>query len=382
VLRALCFRDRVSVELYEPMFGAFRQEVLDTSSRLYEFRPTIAFVLSHWRELALPPVSPDEDAAVERAVANCEQVWRLLSDGAHCHVVQHAFDLPPHDSHDYLSSATAGGRIRVLQRVNLELTRRAPAHVSILDQAEIQRAVGCVRWVDDRLWHVARQHPGPEALPALAELQMAHVRAVAGLSKKVVVCDLDNTLWGGVIGEDGLDGIQIGPDSHAGEAYTALQEYLLELKQRGVLLAVSSKNNPADARLPFERHPHMKLRIDDFAAFVANWDDKATNLRMIADQLSLGAESFVVLDDNPVERAWIRGQLPDAAVVELGSSPYTYVRDLDRGRHFFSLSVTDEDRRRAELYRAEAGRQALRATYESMDDFLAQIDMRAAVWPI
>ncbi|HKT81647.1 MAG TPA: HAD-IIIC family phosphatase [Vicinamibacterales bacterium] len=381
VLRSLCFRDRVDVDIYETVYGAYRQEVLDPQSGLFRFKPAISFVIASWRDLNLPPFVDDEDAVVERIVTECEQMWSALAAGCGCHVVQHGFDFPAVESHDYLAGGPRG-RTRVLQRVNTELARRAPAGVSIVDQGSVQREVGLEKWQDDRLWHTARQHPSPEGLTALAELQMAHLRAVCGLVRKVVVCDLDNTLWGGIIGEDGLDGIRLGPDSPAGEAYRALQEYLHELRERGVLLAVCSKNNPADARLPFERHPHMRLKLDDIAVFMANWDDKVSNLRAIAQQLSLGLDSFVVLDDNAFERAWMRAQVPEATIVELGPTPASWTRDLDRGRYFFSLSLTDEDRKRNEQYRAMATTQALAASYASLDDFLQQLEMRAAVIPI
>jgi FkbH-like protein len=382
VLRALCFRDGVSAEFYETTYGAYRQEILERSSGLHRFAPSIAFLATHWRDLPLPPVSTDETAEVERILAECEMLWAALFEAARCHIVQHAFDLPAEESHDYVATAAHGGRIRILQKVNIQMAQRAPAYVSIFDQPSLQREVGLDRWQDDRLWHTARQHPSADALPALAELQMAHIRALTGLAKKVLVCDLDNTLWGGVIGEDGLDGIRIGPDSPEGEAHARLQDYLLELKRRGVLLAVCSKNNPDDARLPFERHPHMRLRLDDFAVFTANWNDKAQNLRTIADQLSLAVDSFVVLDDDPFERAWIRAQLPDATVIEWGSSCFSRVRELDRGRYFFSLSLSEEDRQRSDHCRAEASRQVLKASFASIDEFLEQLQMRSSAVPI
>jgi FkbH-like protein len=381
VLRALCFRDGIAAEFHEGLYGGYRQEILDPASALYRFAPTVAFIVPHWRDLALPPVSENEDEAVERVVLELGQLWTALRERAGCHVVQHAFDFPAHESHDY-TAAAPGGRTRVIARINEELARRAHASVSVLDAASVQREVGGAAWQDERLWHLARQHPAPAALPALAELQAAHLRAALGLARKVVVTDLDNTLWGGIIGEDGVSGIRVGAGSPAGEAHADLQEYLRELKERGVLLAVCSKNNPADARLAFERHPRMRLRLDDFAAFFANWEDKAQNIRSIATALSLGTDSFVLLDDNPAERAWIRAQLPEVAVVELGPTPFSYVRDLDAGRYFFSFSVTDEDRRRAGRYRGDAARQALRARFASIDDFLRDLQMHAACVPV
>ena len=238
------------------------------------------------------------------------------------------------------------------------------------------REVGRDRWESPAQWCTAKQHPAPEALPALVDAQMAHVRAVVGLTRKVLVCDLDNTLWGGVIGEDGLTGIRLGPGSPEGEAYSALQEYLLELKGRGLLLAVCSKNNPEDARLPFEQHPHMRLRLDDIAAFVASWDDKVEQIRRVAHALSLGTDSFVFLDDNPFERTWVRSQLPEVAAPEL-TTPFTYVRELDRHRYFQTLTLSNEDQARTEMYRVEGARAVLRTQAASLDEFLEQLRMRA-----
>ena len=377
VLRALCFRDGVNATFYEGPYGAYRQEILDRDSGLYRFEPTITFLLTNWRDLQLPPLVEDEAAAVDGVVAEHTAAWRTLNDVAGCHIVQHGFDLPAEESHDALATRP-GGRTRVLRLINLALVAHAPRYVSVLDAEAVQAEVGRNQWQSETLWCTAKQHPAPDAVPALAESQMAHVRAGLGLAKKIVVCDLDNTLWGGVIGEDGLTGIALGPASPAGEAYVALQEYLLELKRRGVLLAVCSKNNPDDARLPFTEHPHTRLRLEDFAAFFANWSDKAENMRAIAAQLALGLDSFVFLDDNPVERAWVRSQCPEVVVVELGPTPFGYVRDLDRGRYFQTVGLSDEDRGRSDMYRQTAAREELRTAYGSLEEFLEQLDMRAS----
>jgi FkbH-like protein len=158
---------------------------------------------------------------------------------------------------------------------------------------------------------------------------------------------------------------------------------MLDLKARGILLAVASKNNPEDAHLPFERHPHMRLRLEDFAAFEANWNDKVSSIRAISKKLALGLDSFVFLDDNPLEREWVRSQLPQVAVVEpAGASVFHFVRALDHAKYFFALSLSKEDLGRAEQYRIEAARDSLRAASSSMGEFLAQLNMRAAAVPV
>jgi FkbH-like protein len=382
VMRALCFRDGIDAEFYEGLYGAFRQEILDVSSGLHAFRPDVVLIMTHWRDLDLPPLSEAPQALAAAIGAEFEALWNTLGERFGCHVVQHAFDRPAAKPFGYLAQGMPGGRLRVLRLINERLMQDPPAHVSILDTAEVMEEAGLADWEDPYLWHTAKQHPGTEALPYLAELQLAHVRAVLGLTRKVLVCDLDNTLWGGVIGEDGIDGIRIGPGSADGEAYATLHRYLLDLKVRGILLAVCSKNNPEDARLPFEKHAGMGLRLDDFVIFSANWEDKASNLRHIAQKLSLALDSFVFLDDNPLERAWVRSQLPEVAVVEPGPSIHTYVHQLDRGRYFYTLTLSREDSDRVAAYRTQVEAESLRETAPTLEAFLGQLQMRATMVPV
>jgi FkbH-like protein len=246
----------------------------------------------------------------------------------------------------------------------------------------VQREVGSKKWENPGDWDRYRQHPATEALPFLADAQMAHIRAVLGLTRKVLVTDLDNTMWHGVIGEDGLSGIDIGPGTPDGEAHLRLQRYMLDLKRRGVLLAVVSKNNPDDAKLPFQEHPQMALRLDDFVALRANWDDKVSNLRALAQDLALGTDSFVFLDDNPLEREWVRSQMPEVAVVELDAAPFHYVRQLDSGRYFEALTLSQEDLARSEQYRVEAQRESMRSAAASLDEFLIGLRLEASVAPV
>jgi FkbH-like protein len=382
VLRALCLRDRIRAEFYEGLYGSIDQEILDPQSGLAQFRPDIVFILMHWRSLQLPAASADEAGAIREIVESQKSRWQRLYENFGCHVVQQALDFPAEEAYGYLSNSLPGGRSRIIQLVNLRLQEEAASHVSVLDTPSIQREVGSRKWEDQMQWHNFQQHPSTEALPALADAMLSHIRAVLGLTRKVLVTDLDNTLWKGVIGEDGLTGIKIGPGSPHGEAHLRLQQYLLDLKARGILLAVASKNNHEDACLPFQKHEHMLLRLEDFAAFEANWNDKASSIREISRKLSLGLESFVFLDDNPVEREWVRSQIPELAIVELGPSVFHYVADLDRGRHFFTISLSAEDRSRAEQYRGEAVRKHLQATSQSLDEFLAQLQLRASRAPV
>ena len=378
LLQALCLRDQIDAALYEGPYGSMQQEIRDPDSGLARFRPDIVVLVTHWHDLRLEPVTADAPGWIERFMEQRQLDWRRLVQSFSCHVIQLSFDYPAADAYGSLAAILPGGRTSMIDQLNLRLRAEAPANVSILDIPGVQREVGTLRWEDDQAWYRYRQHPAVEALPALAEACMSHVRPVLGLSRKVLVTDLDDTLWRGVIGEDGLDGIAVGPGTPEGEACLQLQQYLLELKRRGILLGVCSKNNPEDAQLPFLRHPHMALKLEDFAAFRVNWDNKVANLRAMAQELSLGLDSFVFLDDNPLEREWVRSQLPEVAVVELGASPLDFVRQLDRGRYFEALTLSAEDLIRAQQYRQEAQREQLRAASASLDDFLRELRLEAA----
>ncbi len=378
VFQALAFRDRLRAATYAGLYGSTDVEILDPHSKLGDFKPDIVFLLDTWRNLKLPPSVENEERFIDDLMRTYVSRWKQLADRFNCHVVQCSFDFPEEESYGYLASALPGGRTRLLEQLNLRLKSEAPAHVSILDAAAVQRQVGNAGWQDSASWYSFQQHPSMQALPALADVMMAHVRAVLGLTRKVLVTDLDNTLWGGVIGEAGLSGIKLGPGSHQGEAHACLQSYLLELKTRGILLAVASKNNYADAVLPFQQHKHTVLHLEDFAAFEANWNDKASSIREIARKLNLGLDSFVFLDDNPVEREWVRNQLPQVRIVELGPTVYSYVRDLDRPQYFFSLALSEEDRVRSEQYRTEAARKNIEASSQTLAEFLSNLQLRAS----
>jgi FkbH-like protein len=198
-----------------------------------------------------------------------------------------------------------------------------------------------------------------------------------GRSRKVLVLDLDNTMWGGVVGDDGLEGIRLGQGDPRGEAHLELQSAALALKKRGVLLAVSSKNDEAVARRAIREHPDMLLREDDFSAVQINWSDKATNLELLAEKLSLGIDSFVFIDDNPVERAQVRGALPDVFVPELPSDPAQYASVLLASGAFESITFSEEDRHRAEQYRANGKRESLAAQSRDLNSFLESLQMSA-----
>jgi FkbH-like protein len=379
MLELACFRDGIAAEIYESEYGMLHQEVLDPASAMRRFAPEVVIVATTWRESGLPSLQTDPDEALEALLAPYRAIWRVCREELHCPVLQHNFDVPAVESGGHLSHGLAGGRARLLLRANLALLEASAPGFVVVDVDGVAAELGKRQFDDPGLWYLAKQFPAPAAIPLLVDRYAAHLRAIVGLARKVLVLDLDNTLWGGVVGEDGVHGLKLGAHSPEGEAYAAIQRYALELKRRGVVLAVCSKNNDADAREPFEKHPEMVLRLDDIAAFRANWDDKATNLREIAQTLDLGLDSFVFLDDNPTERAWVRSQLPEVAVPEIGDDASQFLARLDRHRYFDAVWLTDEDRSRAEDYAANARRAELRGQVTDMEEFLRGLDMWATV---
>lgn len=375
LLRLLAARDGLAAEIYCAPFGVYRQELMDPASGLHKFKPDFIVVALHWRDASLEPLGNAPEAA-DRVLGELEQLWAAAQRTSPCTILQHAFDLPAHDSAGPLSARETGGRAQVLGEINRRLFQVRTPGVVIVDCPRLATQAGAEAWSDEALWHVAKQHPAAPALPLLLDRYVRLIAARVGLAKKVLVLDLDNTLWSGVVGEDGPHGIKVGPPTPIGEAHAALQRYALELKQRGVLLAVCSKNNDADAREPFRSTLGMVLKEDDFALFVANWEEKSANLRQIAQRLNLGIDSLVFVDDNPLERAKVRRELPEVAVVELPADPAGYVGAIDRRGYFEALALSAEDLARNEAYKANASRDALKAEAGDMEGFLRRLDMR------
>ena len=257
----------------------------------------------------------------------------------------------------------------------------------------MQRASTCLRWTsraardglaawhDGGLWLRAKQEITPAAAPLYGDLAMRIVAAKLGRSHKCLVLDLDNTLWGGVIGDDGMDGIVLGQGTAMGEAFVAFQEYARELSRRGVILAVCSKNDETNALEPFDTHPEMVLRRGDIASFVANWADKAANLRAIAAELNIGLDSLVFVDDNPAERALVRQELPMVAVPEVGDDPAFYAQIITAAGYFEGLAITQDDRERSGQYQGNRLRDTLRASATDLPSYLRGLEMTLVARP-
>ena len=377
---------RVTAEIYEAEYGTLRQEFLDPDSGLYRFRPEVVILATTWRDLGHLPELTDDRAAVqgkvEAELAEWTSVWRAARERLQCQVIQNNFDAPAWRTLANLESRHPAGFGRFVSLVNRALADEAPPHVTIHDVDHLAACTGRWEWGDERFFHQAKLPCAPESLVEYAHSLASLVLAQRGLSKKCLVLDLDNTLWGGVIGDDGLGGIRLGQGDPESEAYSAFQRYVKGLRQRGVILAVCSKNTDSVAREPFTSHPEMLLRLDDISCFVANWEDKPSNLARIARELNIGLNSLVFVDDNPVERSAVRRLSPEVAVPEMPVDPADYVRALDRHRYFQALTLSSEDLQRTDFYRADATRQALQSEASDLTSFLRSLELVARVAPI
>jgi FkbH-like protein len=380
LLRLAGLRRGLDLEVFETGFDTYRQEILDPGSDLYEFAPDYVILAPHEGGVPFPPLTEDVEGALEAELARWRSLWDAIEERTSARVVQHNFAVRPETAWGHVGLRLPGTRDAMLRALNARLAEEAGDGVLLVDCDGIASSFGKHRWFDDRYWHLSKQAVALDALPELARHTAAVLAGAEGLSAKCIVLDLDNTLWGGVIAEDGLAGIELGGGPR-GEAYVAFQEYLLALRARGILLAVASKNNDGDAREPFERHPDMRLALDHFSVFVANWDDKPRSLQTIAAELNIGLDSLVFVDDNPAEREVVRQLLPEVEVLELPADPSGYVRALSSSLLFEAPSITAEDLGRAAQYRGRAATAVLQERAGSLEDFYESLEMEAFVAP-
>ena len=374
------------IEIFEADYGVYRQEILDADSALYRFQPTVVFLATSWRELIHRPTL-DQDRAevaslVEAEFADWSLLWQTAHDRLSCLVVQNNFDRPAWRQMDNHDVRHAAGLWRFIGRVNDRMADCAPPYVALHDVDALASLAGRRAWGDERFFFHAKLPCAPEFIVDYGFSVASLLAARLGLSKKCLVLDLDNTCWGGVIGDDGLGGIRLGQGDAEGEAFVAFQQYAKALKERGVILAVCSKNEEHIAREVFEKHTEMVLRLADISCFMANWTDKAANLREIARRLNIGLNSLVFADDNPAERALVRQLAPEVAVPEIPEDPAGFIQAIEPHRYFQTLAVGKEDLQRAEYYRANAQREQALTGSANVEDYLRSLAMVARVGPV
>jgi FkbH-like protein len=383
-IRVAALRRQMYAEIYEPDYGQYWTELLDTESGLHKFRPNVVLFAFDARHLTRTFSAEQDRAAAEAAgaavIAHLEACWTQARQAFDATILQQTV-LPVFPElmgqNEHLLPGAPANAVRTLNAGIRAAAGQAGVHLVAADAYAARDGID--KWYSETFWHQAKQEIFAPAVPLYGDLAMRVVAARYGRSSKCLVLDLDNTVWGGVVGDDGVHGLRLGQGSAEGEAFVAFQNYARDLSRRGIILAVCSKNDEANALAPFEQHPDMVLKRSDIACFVANWEDKATNIKRIAETLNIGLDSLVFVDDNPFERNLVRRELPMVAVPEIPEEPALVAQCIADAGYFEALALTEEDRARAAQYQANAARASLATGATDMGAYLASLEMRL-VW--
>lgn len=379
-MRIAGLRLRLWLRPFTGLYGQYRQELLQPEGLLTRCQPDFIIVSTASTEVLgevrINSSNLEVDQLVGQFVQEMRVLWQSAQENFGCQIIQQSIldvSSPMLGSYDRYVPGIPSAVIR--QCNDLMAIAAAEEKVLWLGVATHAARDGIAYWFDLARWYQGKMEIAPNAAIDYGELVVRLIGAQMGRSRKCLVFDLDNTLWGGVIGDDGLEGIVLGEGSALGEAFLAIQKYAISLKEAGVILAVCSKNDASIARHAFENHPEMLLSLDDIALFVANWDDKAKNLVTIASELNIGLDALVFVDDNAVERSRIRESLPDVAVPELPADPAFYVPTIASAGYFEAVAFTTDDSKRAQQYKENADRKRLQDRLTSMSDFLRGLNM-------
>jgi FkbH-like protein len=369
--KAAAFVNGISIETHIGEFNAWTQELVDSESPVYRFQPDTVVLSVLTRDIAL-------DSALDR-FRNAVAAFRRNSQAT---LIIHTLEQPITPDAGVLDTQQ-DGESAAIRRINHGLREIAAENrgVYLLDYDALTARYGRESWCDERKWLTVRLPVASANLGHLANEWLRFLHPLSGKIAKCVAVDLDNTMWGGVIGEDGLHGIQLGAE-YPGAGFQSVQRVLLDLARRGIVLAVCSKNNPADAMEALSSHPGMLLKPRDFAAMRINWNDKAQNLREIAAELNIGLDTVAFVDDSPVERQHVRDHAPEVIVLDLPSDPMAYARAIRDCPWFERLSVSEEDRKRGEYYAAQRERAELKSAVTSKEDFYRSLEQVCTIAPV
>lgn len=379
-----CARRGLAASLQSGPFGQIEQALLDESAGAIADDTDVIVMALRVEDMFGDVYLRSDSAALQTAVGDTlerlEQCVELARSRSSARILVANFSLPAQAAADPFAANAADGPTHVLAAANAELARRMTgrADVFVWDYDGLVRSRGVGQWTDPRLWFLARQLVSGANLPFAAAHLARTIASTVFEPVKCLVLDLDNTLWGGAAGDDGIEGIEIG-DDYPGSVFKQFQHAVAGLRERGVLLALASKNDEAPVREIFDKHPELILRWEHFASHRINWDAKSDNLRAIAAELNIGPDALALFDDNPVEREEVRQNAADVQVIEVPGSPLEYVAALLDSGLFDAPQRSAEDAERAGYYQAEARRSAAQATAASMEDFLASLEMRATL---
>lgn len=369
---------------YESEFGLYYEDAM-FGQELEEFSPDLIFIHTSRRNITGWPQPGDSreavDGKLDAAYTHFETMWERLAQRFHCPVIQNNFELPFYrllgnrDAWDYR------GHTNFVTRLNARFYDYAAGREDfyINDIHYLSADYGLLNWTDPLYWHMYKYCLCLDAIPAFSYNVACIIKSIYGKNKKALVLDLDNTLWGGIVGDDGVEGIEIGRETSMGQVYSEFQSYLKQLQGYGIMLNVDSKNDEANALAGLD-HPEGTLRPGDFIAIKANWQPKDLNFTEIAQELNILPESMVFVDDNPAERAIVTGQLPGVCAPAM-DAPEHYITAIDRCGFFEATGLSKDDLSRNEMYKANAERVKLQKSFASYEDYLLSLEMSASIRP-
>lgn len=386
MMEIFLLNEGIEPTFYQSEYAQFWQDAMFGNPELDDFHPDVIYLHTSFRNLQndLPEMGmPEEevDRAFAAAYGRYESMWKRLREVYHCPIIQNNFEFPGYRLLGNRDCWDTHGAVRFVNRMNEAFASYAAREDSFYlnDIQYVSACFGLDRWLDDSVWYLYKYACALEAIPVWAFNTARIIKSLFGRNKKVLALDLDNTLWGGVVGDDGVDGIEIGEETATAESFRAFQTYVKKQKSIGVMLTVASKNDLQNA-LDGLNHPDGVLRPEDFIVIKADWENKDRNLMLTAAQMDLGVDSFVFADDNPTERALVSGSIPGIAVPEM-ASPDDYIRTLDRNGYFEVTVFSADDAKRNEMYRANAERAELALTFGDYTEYLRSLDMRADILP-
>lgn len=387
VLELFLLNEGIEPAFYESEYAQYWQDAMFPGKELQEFNPDLIFVHTSNRNITEYPNlkdTPEEvEAKLTKQYEHFRVMWERLEQNFHCPVIQNNFELPSYRLLGNREAYDIHGTVSFINKLNMKFGEYASSRESfyINDLNYIAASYGLDAWCDSFYWHMYKYAMSMQAIPTFA-FNLSHIiKAIWGKNKKALVLDLDNTLWGGIVGDDGAENLEIGQETSLGQAYQEFQKYLKAHQEIGVLLNVDSKNEYENAIAGLE-HPEGVLRPDDFICIKANWEPKSRNLTDIASELNLGVDSMVFVDDNPTEREIIRQQVPDAAVPRMTESEPSadkYIRILDHNGYFETIALSVDDQRRNEMYKANAKRASAEASFSDYTEFLRSLEMKAVI---
>ena len=384
-IRGMGYEKEFDLQIWEADFNQIERQVYDLNSELYEFHPEIVIVFQSSHKLLgkyNKIKNQEHNSLATNEMELIENLYSNLTENLNAKIIYYNYTEIDDAVFGNYANAIESSFLFQLRKLNYELMHFAArnANLFLCDLSSIHNQVGKLNFFQPSVYINTEMVLNIDVLPLIADKTLALISAMNGKFKKCVILDLDNTTWGGIIGDDGIENIQIG-SLGIGKAFSEFQYWIKKLKNRGIIVAVCSKNTESVAREPFEKHPEMVLKMEDIAVFVANWENKADNIRNIQSILNIGFDSMVFLDDNPFERNMVRENLPDVCVPELPEDPADYLEYLYELNLFETVSFSNEDAERTKLYQIEAQRNSVQKKFANEDDFLKNLDMISLVEP-